>query len=106
MPIDAGNADAAPDLWIEVATRDERSNLLCLSADHEVLRDDVSLDFLGVLSSSELDFSVLFDISDKARLNFLAERDDGVEARLAPSVENVTMCVSDKGKFLGDLAVG
>ena len=106
MPINAGNTDAAPDLWIEVATRNERSYLLCLSADHKVLRDNVSLDFLGILCGSELDFSVFFDIADKARLNFLAERDDGVEARLAPSVENVAMRVSDKGKFLGDLAVG
>ena len=106
MPIDAGNADAAPDLWIEVATRDERSNFLCLSADHKVLRDNVSLDFLGILCCCELDFRVFFDISDKARLNFLAKRDDGIEARLAPGVKNVAMSVANKGKFLIDLAVG
>ena len=81
-------------------------DFLCFSTDHEVLSDDVSLDLLSVLCGSELDFSVLFDVTDKARLNFLAKRDDGIEARLAPGVKNVAMSVANKGKFLIDLAVG
>ena len=58
------------------------------------------------LCSSKLNLRLLFDIADNARLNFLTERNDRVESGLTPSVENVAMRVSDKGKFLGDLAVG
>ena len=57
------------------------------------------------LCSSKLDLRFLFDIADNARLNFFAERNDCVEAGLASSVENVAMRVSDKGKFLAELAV-
>ena len=105
MPINTLDAHAAPDLGIQVETRDERHDLLCLSSDHKGFFDYLVVILFLSLCSSKLDLRLLFDIADNVRLNFLAERNDCVEAALAPSVENVAMRVTDKGEFLAELAV-
>ena len=104
VPIDARDADAAPDLRVKVTPRDELHDLLSFSADHEVLHDHVALVLLGLLLLIELQLGRFFDVTNKARLNLLAKGDDGVKSGLPLRVENVGMRVAHERELLGHFA--
>ena len=106
VPVDAGYANAAPDLRVKVPPRDKGCEPLGLFANDEFADDLLTDVLLNQLGGLHLDLGALLLFRDILQLYFFTERNDRVEPGLTDRVEDVGMSIAHKCKLLAQLTVG